>query len=103
MAHPADIPIVRVKETDPWGMSFIYYTWEMNPREYEGLWQKMHVSGVLLEHRYYHKKTQHGLWPTYFRNGILSNYLTLDVDSKPTGYYIGRKTDDNLSASWKCE
>lgn len=98
MTHPTDIPIVLVKETDPWGMAFCYYTWETNPREYEGFWQKIHVSGILLEHRSYIKKTQHGLWPTYFRNGILSNRSTLDMDGGPVGYYIGRYADDTMSS-----
>ena len=101
MTEPTDIPIVHIKYTDPWGMSLIYYSWETSTTEYEGFWQKIHVSGVLLEHRFYHKKTQHGLWPTYFRNGILSNRSTYDVDGSPIGYYIGRNADDTKSSHWK--
>jgi hypothetical protein len=96
-----DIPIVLTKDTDPWGMTLCYFTLEMNPKQIEGLRLKKHVSGIILEERFYRASAQHGLWPTYFRNGILSNRSTLKADGSPTGYYIGRNANDTLSSAWK--
>lgn len=100
MTRPTDIPIVLINERDPFNMGFRRFVRE-DDSQLEGMYLKLHASGLLLEQRFYHIGRQHGIWFSHFKNGILLNRTRLKKDGSLTGYYIGRKVDDTLSSAYK--
>ncbi len=100
MPAKEDIPIVLINERDPFNMGFRHFVRE-DDSQLEGIKLKLHASGLLLEQRFYQLGQQHGIWPTYFHNGINSCQNTWYESRNSVNYYIGRNINDTLAKSWK--